>query len=213
MRAVQALSSALCGCVVAALLALAPAPAHAANKVGVDFGFAGGGGFATLLTGIDGTKGRGSWFVGPGVNLRLGPVTLSADAKFARRGGRIPTAINDWTYRLDYIDLPGILRFNIPLGAVRMHLGAGPIASCLVGAQQRIGSKADGRTRSSRNGLEDFVLGGVGVLGITMLGDGGSGFLEFRYQRDLSQAGRFAESIDNMAFRSHAFLVALATYF
>ena len=110
---------------VLSLLSLAAAPLHAQR-----FGFIAGGTFSNLRSSddLDFERRTGTTF-GASLQLPLGSmITLQPEALFLNKGAKFKRLNEDGTsnVRLDYFEIPVLLRYDISREFIGPHIYAGP---------------------------------------------------------------------------------------
>lgn len=94
------------------------------------------------------------YYVGPSMDLGLGITTLDLSLLYGRRGA----SSNDVDTKLDYLDVPLLLKFNFGI----VYLEAGPYASILLSA-------SEGDT-DIKDRIKNADFGAMGIGGVS-LGD------------------------------------------
>lgn len=178
-------------------LALAVAgAASAASAQGMEIGVKGGLSLAEFSGGdnaFDEAEGsRTAVLAGAFLALPLGgPLFLQPEAQFAQKGSRYDFDDVDLTLRMDYVEVPLLLKARFGIG-VRPYVFAGPYVGFRLRAQVEGDGGADGRSgepfEDRTKGTDFGVVAGAGV-------ELGSFLVEARYAHGL--AGIAKQDIDD----------------
>ena len=190
---------------------------------GISAGLIRFGSFQVMAEGYYRKKGAG-WGALDALNAGGGPVPLDSMQLVALAGGALSGETLE--FGLDYIEVPVLLRYNMPVLAerLRLYLNAGPafgwqvdcgVSVTAVGAATGEQPEADCQDLSQENlgeTLREYELGMVvgGGLDVGVLGGMGAVTLDFRLTRGLS---RLSNGVTGPEVRNQAFSVVLGYTF
>jgi len=141
------------------------------------------------------------------VDVGLGKrLALSFEPMYARKGGKFTIAPDDFffgegltgSFRLDYLELPVLLKVRFGEGSVRPYLLAGPTAAYRLSAK----ASALGETADAKELFKEWDFGISAGAGLAFPAGKASAFLEARYGLGLANVGegvQEGESIKNRA--------------
>ena len=110
------------------------------------------------------------------VKTRPGALGFEADALYSMKGSKSTGAGSEASFKLNYIEVPLLLRFDVPTaGSIRPHLVAGPALALRVGCSAE--GKASGITVSlSCDEMEEIFDGTLKSFDVGLTGGGGIDF-------------------------------------
>lgn len=199
---------------ILALVAVA-VPSHAKTRVGA----LGGLSLARLHFSPDepgvsfgtATGFAGGVLVDVGLGKRL---ALNFEPMYVRKGGEINVALGDSfaegfavSLRLDYLELPVLLKVRFGEGGVRPYLLAGPTAGYRLSAK----ATAEGETMDTKDTFEEWDFGISAGAGLAFPAGKATAFLEARYGLGLVNVGK--ETNEDESLKTRTLLVLAGVSF
>ncbi len=132
-----------------------------------------------------------SWVAGAYVEFKLGFVSLQPEVLYTRMGAKIEDVIEDvpfsLQYRLDYLQVPVLLKFNVvPAGPIRPFLYAGGYGGYLLKAKGIMEGGGETDEADLTENFERVDYGVVGGAGLAFKLPGLSVSVEGRYNYGLA---------------------------
>ncbi len=189
-----------------AALALVAAPLTAQARVGVIGGFVSSNITTSGTNGTFSPSSRSGFAAGVSVQGMLAPdLSLGPEAMYIEKGYKTTAAGVTGTFKLDYIEVPVLLRLGMGAGTTRLFVLGGPSIAfkiaCSTDLSSGSGSIGGDCSNSTDNNIKsaDFsVMFGAGVS-VNALS------LSARY--DLGLTDVYNNTVNNVSYRNHALLI------
>ncbi len=158
MKRLWAISLALISC---AALMPGPAAAGVGVRLGVSYS-------RFVQTGVpySGFQDFPSFIAGGYYSFRLGRLSIQAEAYYTRMGTRLGTSAEHIDYRLDYIQVPVLVKLNVIAGPVSPFVFAGPYGSLKLGAREIIVTPDQNQTNDFSANIRTLDYGLVSGTGV-----------------------------------------------
>jgi len=189
------------------------------QSLSAGFGLKGGYGLSKFSVSLDGLPYPVANLSNPvgGIyfSLKLGPLAIQPEVLYARLGTKAELEGTGLAYRLDYIQVPVLLKFSvIPLGPVRPVIYAGGYGSYLIAAK---GAIIDNGVTSPYVDVDDqfekYDYGAVGGVGIEFKLPGISFSIEGRYNYGLRNIHAPVSPEDTVAFKNRSLMALVGIGF
>jgi hypothetical protein len=193
------------------------ASASVAGAQDLEFGIKGGASLADLADPDDAfgdaeSSTRNGFVAGAFLAFPLGDsVSLQAEALFAQKGAKFEFENLDTTLKLDYVEVPLLLKYRFGGEGIRPYVFAGPYVGFRTKAEVEVDAGGDG---TSTDELEDETkstdFGAVAGGGLEFPAGSGAFLLEARYARGLTNIA--SDDVDNDDEVKHAVVSLLVGF-
>jgi len=155
-----------------------------------------------------------SWVAGVYFEFKLGFVSVQPEILYTRMGAKIADEVEDFRleYRLDYVQVPVLLKFNIiPAGPIRPFLYGGGYGAYLLKAEGFMEIAGESETADLIEDTQRYDYGVVGGGGLAFKLPGVSLSVEGRYNLGLANIQK--DPIEGESAKNRSFMVLVGVGF